>query len=88
MTNVSSQLSGGDMVAILMCLLLHMTESAIQESKDATKLHDFIEDNRGSGTPLVMDDLTALYDKCIATLGFPYIKCNNTFSRGYRAHDS
>ena len=41
-------------------------------------LLDYIEDKRGSGTTLAMADLTSLYDKRLAALGFSHVKCNTT----------
>ena len=48
------------------------------------ELLDYIDNNRGSGTPMEMADLTmltALYDKRLVALGFPDIKCNTTCLR-------
>ena len=48
------------------------------------ELLDYIDNNRGSGTPMEMADLTmltALYDKRLVALGFPDIKCNTTHLR-------
>ena len=42
------------------------------------ELTDFIEQSCDSGEPVAMADLTALYDKRIAALGFPHIKINAT----------
>ena len=42
------------------------------------ELLDYVEDKRGSGTTLAMTDLTSLYDKCLAALGFFHVKCNTT----------
>ena len=42
------------------------------------ELVDSINDRRWSGESLAMSDLTALYDKRIADLGFPDIKSNTT----------
>ena len=41
------------------------------------ELIDYIEDHRGSGTVLSMAKLTALYDKCLASLGYPH-RCGHT----------
>ena len=37
---------------------------------------DFIKDKRGSQSPISMVDVTSLYDKRLAALGFPHITCN------------
>ena len=54
----------------------HYTQ--VMRSHVLNELLDFIEDNRGSGDSLAMPHLTTLYDKRIAALSFPYIKCNTT----------
>ena len=45
------------------------------------ELLDFIEDKRDSATTLAMADLTSLYDKRLAALGFSHVKCNTTHLR-------
>ena len=37
---------------------------------------DYIDNNHGSGSPMEIADLTALYDKRLVAIGFPNIKCN------------
>ena len=63
-----------------------MTEShktQVMQAHVLSELLDYIKDHCGSGTSLAMADLTALCDKYLAVLGFPYIKCNTTRLREY-----
>ena len=58
-----------------------MTESyktQVIRAQVLNELLNFIEDKRGSRSPIAMANLTSLYDKCLAALGFPHIKCNTT----------
>ena len=58
-----------------------MTESyktQVIRAQVLNELLNFIEDKRGSRSPIAMADLTSLYDKRLAALGFPHIKCNAT----------
>ena len=61
-----------------------MTESngtQVIQTHVLSELLDYIEDYHGSGESRAMGNMVALYDECIAGLGFPYIKCNTTCLR-------
>ncbi len=60
------------------CDITDSHNTQVMRAHVLNELLDFIEDNRGSGESLAMAHLTTLYDKRIAALGFPYIKCNTT----------
>ena len=60
------------------CDISESNETQVIRAYVLNELLEFIEDHRGTGDSLAMADLTVLYDKRTADLGFPHIKCNTT----------
>ena len=60
------------------CDITESHNTQVMRAHVLNDLVDYIEDKRGSGESLPMAHLTTLYNKRIAALGFPDIKCNTT----------